>query len=56
MRRLNFVAATLLATSCVLLSVPPVHAQSQADPATEMAADEAYRAALDAYWYFYPLR
>lgn len=55
MRRLNFVAATLLATSCVLMSVTPVHAQSQADPATKMAADEAYRAALDAYWYFYPL-
>lgn len=55
MRRLNFVAATLLAASCVLMVAAPAQSQTQTDPATAMAADEAYRAALDAYLYFYPL-
>lgn len=54
MRRfLSLAAAALAAASLAWMPAQP--ARAQGDPLAARAADQAYRAALDAYVYFYPL-
>lgn len=55
MRRLNNAAVALLTVLCLALSAIASPARAQPSPVESLNAEDAYRAALDAYLYFYPL-